>query len=115
MNSNLAQQLIISIEPDPSGGVVDPVRISGPLVGISSVGDLLSVLLKFIFPFAGILLFLYFVRGGFSMLTSQGDVEKINNGKAIMTHALFGFVMLAISYVVAGLVARIFGLGLGLF
>jgi len=113
--NNLAQQVVISVAPDISGTVGSSVVVKGPLVGIETVGDLISVLLSFIFPFAGILLFFFFVRGGFTLLTSKGDPEKINHGKDTMIHALFGFILLSVSFVIAGLVARIFGLGLGFF
>ncbi|OGK22034.1 hypothetical protein A3C23_03040 [Candidatus Roizmanbacteria bacterium RIFCSPHIGHO2_02_FULL_37_13b] len=121
MNNFLCQKLIISLEPDPTGGASSgPFEIQGPLVGpngtpINTMADVISIVLKFLIPFAGILLFVYLVWGGFTLLTSQGEPEKIGSGKKKITYAIFGFILLVFSYLLVGIISRILGVGLGIF
>lgn len=107
--NQLAQKLIIS---EPSGA---PIEIQGPLVGINKIADIINIVVKLLFPLAGILLFFFLVWGGYNFLVSGGDPEKVKAGKAKITSALIGFVLLVLSYFITSLIARIFGLGGGSF
>ena|SRR3990167_1037162 len=95
-------------------------RIEGPLKGpsgqpIEKLSDILSIVLQFIYPLAGILLFLFLVLGGFSYLTSQGEAEKLKSAKAKITSALIGFILLVFSYFIVRLLSYILGIGEGIF
>lgn len=87
--------------------------LKGPLVGIESLADLISAILSFLFPLAGILLFVYLVWGGFQFMLSQGNPEKVQAGKDIITHALMGFLLLIFSLFIVRLIALVFKLGGG--
>ncbi|OGK56931.1 hypothetical protein A3J15_00880 [Candidatus Roizmanbacteria bacterium RIFCSPLOWO2_02_FULL_38_10] len=121
MRDLLGQKLIISIQPDPTGGASSgPFEIEGPLVGpngtpINTIADVIGIVLKFLIPFAGILLFVFMVWGGFTFLTSQGEPEKIATGKKRITYAIFGFVLLVFAFLLVSLVTRILGIGIGIF
>jgi hypothetical protein len=64
----------------------------------ATLGDIITALLKYLYPFAGILVFLYFVWGGFGFLTSGGDPKAIDQAKGKITNAIFGFVILFVAY-----------------
>lgn len=113
MNHHLAQKLQISLPPESSGTGVS-ISINGPLRNINSLADIINLMVKFLFPLAGILVFVYFVWGGLSFITSHGDPEKVTGGKTKMTSALVGFILLFLSYFLVGVVARILGLGDGI-
>ncbi len=49
-----------------------------------------TALLNIIFKLAGVLSFIYLVYGGFFVLTSQGNPEKLRQGKRIVIRALIG-------------------------
>ena len=95
-------------------------KIEGPLKGpggmpINNLGDIISIVLKFIIPLGGIILFFVLVISGIGIMTSAGNPEKLKTAGARITTAIIGFVLLILTYVVINFVSRIFGLGTGLF
>lgn len=61
-------------------------------------GSIITELLKYLFPFAGLLLFAYLVMGGFSYLTSGGDPKAMEQAKGKVTNAIVGFIIIFIAY-----------------
>lgn len=95
-------------------------KIEGPLKGpggtdISSLADIISIVLPIIIGLGGIILFFVLVLGGIGIMTSAGNPEKLKAASAKITSSLIGFVLLALSYVIINFVSKIFGLGTGLF
>lgn len=87
--------------------------IEGPLKDINTLADLINIIVKFVYPFAGILLFIYLVWGGYDYLLSQGNPEKVKGAQGKLTSAIIGFVLLFISYILVRIIALIFGLNSG--
>ncbi len=95
-------------------------KIEGPLKGpggmpINNLGDIISIVLKFIIPLGGIILFFVLVISGIGIMTSAGNPEKLKTAGARITTAIIGFVLLILTYVIINFVSKIFGLGTGLF
>lgn len=93
------------------------MKINGPLDGsniigkkIETLGDLINLLLPFIMTLAGIVLFLVLVWGGIDVMTAQGSADKMKSGRAKVTAAVIGIVLLILSYFVTKLIAYIFGM-----
>lgn len=107
MNQYLSQRLKIGDQ-----------EISGPLTIPNktefTVADVVGRVLEFLYPFSALLLFLYLLWGGYDFLLSGGNPEKIKAGKAKITAALIGFLLLIVSYFVVRLISIIFGLGEGI-
>ena len=100
MKTYLAQELSISGVP-----------IQGPLPKeLDSIGAIITMLTKVLYPLAGVILFFILVWGGFSMLTSRGDPEKVKGAKAKITSGLIGFVLLILSYFMVKVLAFVYGL-----
>lgn len=108
-NKFIAQGLQIQ----PEGGA--PVTVEGPLVGINNLGDLINVLMSFLVPLAGVILFFILVWGGYDILMSQGEPEKLQNGRNKITAGIIGIVLLVLSYLITNTLGYIFGVGDGLF
>ncbi|MGB9707349.1 MAG: hypothetical protein ACPL1D_01195 [Microgenomates group bacterium] len=89
--------------------------IEGPLRGINNIGDLINRLLPFLIGLAGIVLLFVFIWGGYDLMMSQGDANKVKSAQAKITAGLIGFILLILSYLITSLIARIFGLGGGFF
>lgn len=85
--------------------------IEGPLKGINTIGDLINKLLPFFIGIAGIILLFVFIWGGYDLIMSQGDANKVKSAQAKITTGLIGFILLLLSYFITSLVSRIFGLG----
>lgn len=104
MKNLLAQAINIANQP-----------INGPLVGIETVADVITKLVSFIYPLASILLFLFLVAGGYQLLLSGGNPEKLKGAKGKITSAIIGFVLLTLSFFLVKVIAYIFGIGEGIF
>lgn len=97
MYSVLAQDVSIKGQP-----------LRGPLVGINTLGDLVTKIVNFLIPLAGIILFLVFIWGGYSYMTSRGDPEKIKSARAKLTTGVIGFILLIVSYLIVRIISDIF-------
>lgn len=75
----------------------------------STIGDIVTKLLPYVYVVAGLVLLLMLVSGGFGLMTSGGNPDKMKSGYGKITSALIGFLIIFVSYIVAQLVERIFG------
>lgn len=90
-------------------------KIEGPLNdNIDSVGALISTILNFIYPLAGLILLVMLIWGGYSFMTSGGDPEKVQRARGVLTSSIIGFVLLILSFFIVRVIAFIFGLDGGL-
>jgi hypothetical protein len=74
------------------------------------LGKIVSALLGYIFPIAGLLLLLYLVYAGFQFMASRGDPKTVQAAQAKLTDALIGFIIIFISYWFVQIIARILNL-----
>lgn len=92
--------------------------IKGPLEAngrpIENLGQLVSRILQFMLPLAGIILLIVLIWGGFDFMMSQGNPEKIKGAQAKITTGLIGFALLIFSYMIVRLLAYIFNLQTGI-
>ncbi len=86
---------------------VDPLLIEGNK--FNTIGDIINQLLKFIYPLAGILLFVMLILGGFDLLTSAGNEEKVKKGQGRITSAVIGFAILFAAYWIMQIIQIILG------
>lgn len=103
----------------PTGGAglsVGGQTITNPLLdpSLTTIGDVVNRVLPFLYGIAGIILFFVIIWGGFDVLMSGGEPEKVEGGRAKITAGIIGFVLLAVSFLLARLVSYIFGLGNGI-
>ena len=63
-----------------------------------SPADIINDLIPYIFIFAGIILFVMLIAGGFSIFVSAGNPEKVKKGQAMLVNALIGFLVIFASY-----------------
>jgi len=61
-----------------------------------------------ILEFVGALVLLVFIYGGFILLTSAGQHEKINKGKGILVNAVIGLFIVLFAYAGVNIISRIF-------
>ncbi len=80
--------------------------------GSISPGKVISRVLLFAFPMAGLILFVMLIWGGFEMLTGATDTKSQDAGKQRITAAIIGFVLLFISYWLARILEAVFGVNI---
>jgi len=74
------------------------------------IGDIVSELIKFLFPLAGLLLLLYLIYGGYRYMLSQGDPKALQEARGVITNALLGFAIVFVSFWIVQIIGTILGL-----
>lgn len=90
-------------------------QITGPLKNINTLADAVNVVVQnLLIPLGAIILLFVLMWGGFSLITSQGDPEKLKAARARLTAGIIGFVLLIVSYLLVKVLAYVFGLQQGI-
>lgn len=76
----------------------------------ATIGGIVSALLPFLFVFAGLLLLIYLIIGGFGLMTSGGDPKAMDAAKSKITSAVIGFIVIFVSYWLIQVLQIVFGL-----
>lgn len=76
---------------------------------LTSLGDIISTVVPYLFGAAGLLLLLYLIWGGFSYMLSQGDPKAVDSAKNKITTALTGFVIIFIAYWLVQILGTVLG------
>jgi hypothetical protein len=90
---------------------LNPLKVGNSDVDLSSPGKIISRALRFfIFPIAGVVLFVILLFGGFQMLAGASNSKSLEEGKQKITSAIVGFIILFAAYWIAQLLEIIFGI-----
>ncbi len=82
----------------------------------STIGSLFSGsgrfpgLIMFFFFISGLALLIYLLFGGFTLLTSGGNPDKVEAGKKTITNAVIGFIIIFTAYWIVQIVGLVLGL-----
>lgn len=115
--SQLLAQCITIQNPNNPGS---PSKICGPFperVGgicpsnncFETPGDVISRVMEYVFPFAGIALLMVVFASGYQLIMSRGEPSKIQAATKRITYGLLGFGILIIAYVVVKTLSYILG------
>lgn len=77
---------------------------------IGSLTSLFTNILQAVSVFAGIVLFIMLVIGGFSFLFSGGDQKKLEKAKGTLTNAIIGLIVLLGGFLILKLIETITGI-----
>ena len=88
-------------------------EIEGPLKGIGNIADVINVIIKLVYPSAGVLLLIYLIWGGFEYMSSGGEPEKVTNAQNKIKYAIIGVTLLAFSFLIVRIATYILGFGEG--
>lgn len=98
----------------PFTGIELPPSVGGGDVAINdpnlTVGGIISKLLPYIFGAASILLLIYLVTAGISIMLSRGDPKAMQVGQAKITNALIGFVIVFFAFALVSILGNILGI-----
>ena len=85
--------------------------VSGPTgFTFTDLGSIVSKLIgQYVFFFAGLILLLMLIMGGFQMLTSAGDPEKVKAGQGKITTSLIGFLIIFAAYWLMQIIETVLG------
>lgn len=84
-------------------------NLEGAAGGLS-LGLIVTRIMNYVYPLAGLGLLIYLIFGGVQMLTSAGDPKAAESAKKKITGALIGFVIIFVSFWLTRIVSSILGL-----
>lgn len=76
---------------------------------ISDLATVFENVVKYALGFAGIVLFILLIMGGFKYITSGGDPKAVEGAKKTLTSAIIGLVLILVSYLILVLITNITG------
>lgn len=76
----------------------------------TTLGDIVSKILPFVFRGAAFALLIYLILGAFQFLTSGGDPKAVEAARSRITNAIIGFVVIFASILLIKLLENILGL-----
>lgn len=107
-----------SVNPLAVGVNQGPPNFLNFLAGIFNIarfrtpGQVLSALFPWLFTFAGLILFVMLLWGGFEMLSGAATPNSQEAGKNRIQAAVLGFFLLFITYWIAQIIQTIFGVNI---
>jgi hypothetical protein len=81
-----------------------------PAFNNMSLGYLVGKIIPLILVFAGFLLLLYLLYGGFALITSGGDPKGLQAGKNKVLYALVGFIIIFVAYWLVEIAGMVLGI-----
>ena len=85
-------------------------QTAAPNFAGQNIGFVVGSLVPYFFTFAGILLLLYLLFGGFELMTSRGNPKAVESGKGKITYALIGFLIVFLAFWIVQISGLIFGI-----
>jgi len=67
-------------------------------------------LVVYLFTIAGALALIFFIYGGFTLVLSQGNSEKVQKGIGIITSAVIGLIIIFSAYLLVGYIGDVIGI-----
>ena len=80
--------------------------------GIETVKELVDAIVNIAVPVAILCLVVLVVYAGYMLISSQGNPDKIKEGKDVLTNAIIGFFIVVLSIVILVLLSNTLGLGI---
>ena len=99
-----------SLIPTAYAATIDPASIGLPDIG--TFGDLVSNIWELFLYGAGILLFFYFLLGGFKYLTAGGDDKAVQTAKKMLTNAITGILIIFATYWIVLIIQEVIGISI---
>ena len=87
-----------------------PITTECFLAAQYTLGTIINIIMGYVYPFAGIGIFLVLVAAGYDYILSLGDSEKLTSAWSKITYAIIGFVILISIYAITRIVGAVFGL-----
>lgn len=75
-----------------------------------SLGGVIGSVLPYVFGAAALLLLIYLITGGLSMMLSRGDPKAMQSAQSQITNALIGFVIVFFAFALVAVIGRILGI-----
>ena len=78
-----------------------------------TLGQIVGTIVKYVMAFSGFILLILIIFGGFTLLTSAGNPDKVKKGQSLLVSALIGFAIIFVAYWLMQIIEIIFGIRVG--
>ena len=82
---------------------------------IGSLGEGINRLITPTFSIATTIVVIYFLVGAMKFLMSGGDKEAVGSARAMITHAIIGFIILIFAFLILEFIPQVFNLQFTIF
>jgi hypothetical protein len=82
---------------------------------IANLGCVFQNVVRAFLGFAGIVLFILLIMGGFRFITSGGDPKAVEGARKTITSAIIGLIVILLSYLILVLIKAITGVDVTIF
>ncbi len=93
----------------------DDTRVEDGVVKLKGIECIAETILVYAFRIGGLAVFLMLILGGLKYLTAGGEPEKAAGAQKTLTYAIFGLVLIIISWIVILLIEQFTGVSLTTF
>ena len=100
--------IVLGAGPPPVATPPDVATLDNPLHGINSLPQLLQRVTSFVQSVALALMPIFIVWGGVTIMTSNGNPEKVKEGKNIILYTMVGVIVTFLANVMIDVVAQLF-------
>jgi len=90
----------------------ESLQALAPNPGLTSFGPLVSGIINNAFVFAGLISFFLLIFGGFQVIVAGGDTKKMQQGKAAITGAVTGLLVIFGSFWIVQIITVITGINI---
>jgi hypothetical protein len=88
------------------------IHENGISIGINSFGDIVNIVVRNAFVFAGIISFILLIFGSFQFIVSAGDAKKAEKGREAITGAVLGLLIVFGSFWIVQIIQKITGINI---
>jgi len=78
----------------------------------SDVGSFMDSVIAIAVPLSVICVFVLLAFAAYQLMTSQGDPDKLKQGKEVITNAIVGFLFILMSVAILLLISNLFGINI---
>jgi hypothetical protein len=96
----------------PEYSEISGIPVKAHITGWESISNIVSRALTYVFPIAGILVFIYLLYGGLNLMLAAGNEEGLRESKAKITNALVGFLVIFVAYWIVQALEIVLGINL---
>jgi hypothetical protein len=96
-------------KPTPPPVYAQLAGVENPLEGkFSTVGDIISKLIPFVFTFAAMLALLLLIWGGFKYMLAQGDPKQLDSARNSISGAVIGLLIIVFIVAIIQIIGAVF-------
>lgn len=106
LNNLFVEKVFASSLGSTLGGKLEEIQNGG----IKDTNGLVNLIVEISVPLGVICVVLLAVYGGYLLMSSRGDPDKIREGKEVITNAIIGFVVILLCVGILLLISNVLGL-----